>query len=116
MKRAERDPGSGSMDEQVSIIQISQSIGAGGTITPTETTVATIWANVEPVRGQERVIADRERGVQTYRFTAHNNGTWATLDTTYKLRWRGLKFDIKTQPEMGRGLYRMIEAESGVIS
>ena len=116
MRRAEMDPGSGAMDERVAVTQITQSIGTGGTITETETTVATVWAMVEQVRGQERVISDRERGVQTYRITAHNNGTWATLDTTYKLVWRGLTLDIKTQPQMGRGLYRTIEAEAGIIT
>ncbi len=115
MERASRDIGAGAMDERVAVVQITETPGVGGELTVTETTVATVWAKVEQVTGQERIIADREKGVQTYRITSHNAGVWATLTTNYKLVWRGLTLDIKTQPQMGRGLYRMIEAEAGVI-
>jgi SPP1 family predicted phage head-tail adaptor len=73
-----------------------------------------VWAKVEPVRGQERVLADQSRGVQTYRITARNEGVWRVVTTNDKLVWRGIKMDVKVAPEAAREAMRMIEAEAGI--
>lgn len=86
--------------------------GYGGYAVSTSWSPA-LWAKVEPLRGQERVIADLERGVQGYRVTVRNAGTGATISAGSVLRWRGIELNVRSAPTAGRALYRTLEAESG---
>lgn len=108
--------GAGDLDQRVAIVELVETQGDGGTVSVAEQTAATVWAKVEPVRGQERLLADRERGVQTYRITGRNSGAWAALATDDKLSWRGVKLAVKTAPVAGRAAYRTIEAEAGIAT
>lgn len=107
---------SGDLSERVQVrTETTTPDGAGGY------TVTTGWgtaipAKVEPVRGQERVIADRERGVQGYKLTVRNIGAGRAITTGDVLLWRGTEMNVRSAPEVGRAQFRMLEAESGVIN
>lgn len=109
-----RPTGAGDLDQRVSVLCLTESVGEGGTLTQVEVSRGSVWAKVEPVRGQERVLADQSRGVQTYRITARNEGVWRVVTTNDKLVWRGIKMDVKVAPEAAREAMRMIEAEAGI--
>jgi SPP1 family predicted phage head-tail adaptor len=106
----------GDLDQRVSIVRFTEAVDQYGNPITNETTVGTVWAHVEPVRGQERVIADRQRGTQTMRFTARNQGDWATVTPADVLRWDGDDYNVRSAPNAGRALYRIVEAERGVES
>jgi len=55
----------GELDQRVMIKRKTDVDDGQGGSAPTEVTVGTVWAKIEPVRGQERVIADRQAGTQT---------------------------------------------------
>lgn len=111
--RRHREMQPGRMDQRVTIIRTTRTSDAYGGYPESETTVGTVWAHVEPVRGQERVIADREQGVQTYRVTSRNQGDWATVATGDVIRWGSLDLNVKWAPDDGRALYRLVEAVKG---
>ncbi len=106
----------GELDQRVMIKRKTDVDDGQGGSAPTEVTVGTVWAKIEPVRGQERVIADRQAGTQTYRITARNQGHWAGVVTTDTLVWNGSEMNVRTAPAAGRDMYRMIEAEIGVVN
>ena len=76
--------------------------------------LATVWAKVEEVRGQERVVADRLAGTVTYLVTLRNAGAGAGVTVADRLVWGGQALDIRRAAPGQRSLYRTIEAEAGV--
>lgn len=108
--------GAGRLDQRVEVIAVSESGDGYGGQAVTETSQGTVWAHVEPVRGQERVIADQARGVAGYRITARNFGAWAGVGTGHVLVWNGARLDVRWAPDAGRGALRMIEAEAGRVT
>lgn len=111
--RQYREKQPGDLDQRVTIIRLEQTQDEYGNPTTTETTVGTVRCHVEPVRGQERVIADRQRGVQTYKLVGRNQGDWKTVTTGDVLRWDGDDLNVRSAPKTGRALYREVEAEAG---
>lgn len=108
--------GAGGLDERVEIVRrVSVSDGYGGE-TVSDQSQGTVWAGVEAVRGQQRVIADQARGVAGYRVTARNDGAWASVSDGDVLVWRGLRLDVRWAPHAGRDLLRTIEAEAGRVT
>lgn len=65
--------GSGAFDREVTIQQLSEAVGTDGGTTPTWTTLATVWARKQDVRGGER-------------FSAHQLS--APFDTVWTLHYR----------------------------
>ena len=55
----------GELDQRVMIKRKTDVDDGQGDSAPTEVTVGKVWAKNEPVRGQERGIADRQAGTQT---------------------------------------------------
>lgn len=116
MRRKTREaPGNGDRHEQVVIKRVTLTSDGQGGYTEAWATLGTIKANVEPVRATEAVVANRQQGVEAYRFTARNSGSWATVTTADRLEWRGLLLDVRSQPEVGRERDRMIDAEVGIV-
>ena len=117
MRRREREPiGNGDRHEKVVIKRVTETADGQGGFTEVWATVGTsIKANVEPVRATEAVVANRQQGVEAYRFTARNSGSWATVTTGDRLEWHSLLLDVRSQPEVGRERDRMIEAEVGIV-
>jgi head-tail adaptor len=114
MKRKPKPIGTGAMDQLVTIIRVTESTDPYGNPERTEQTVGTVRAEVEPVRGQERVIADQQRGVQSYRVTGRNQGVWQAVTPRDVLVWGSTRLNVRSAPDAGRALYRTVEAEAGV--
>lgn len=108
--------GAGKLDERVEVVAIVQTPDDYGGYTNADNSLGTVWAQVEPVRGQERVIADQAKGVAGYRVTARNAGAFAQATTAHVLVWRGQRMNVRWAPEAGRAPTRMIEAETGVVT
>lgn len=108
--------GAGKLDQRVSITRVTEIDDGYGGQTTTEVTVGTVWAQVEAVRGQERVIADNLAGTQTYRIKARNSGDWATVGVEDRLVWGGITLNVVSAPNAGRAALRLIEAVSGVVN
>lgn len=104
----------GDLDQRITIEEYTRTPDGAGGGEYSWSTVGEVWAKVEPVRGQERVIADQERGVQTYRITGRNDGDFAGIVTGNRIIWGSLTLNVRTAPDVGRALYRLIEAEKGV--
>ncbi len=86
--------------------------GYGGSST-TEGVVARFRARITPVRGSERILADRANGVQTYRITVRASTASRAITTDSRLRWRGRRLDVSAVPEPGGDPTVVIEAEAG---
>lgn len=116
MKRRNRNmPGTGDLHETVVIKRLTLVTDGAGGYTETEATLGTIKAHIEPIRATEAVMANRQQGVTGYRITARNSGSWASVTTADKLVWRGATMDVRSEPEPGRGRYRTLDAEVGVV-
>lgn len=103
----------GDLDQRLYVrsqVKTSNGIGGGSAVDSWSTRV---WAKVEPVRGQERAIADAQTGVQTYRITVRNNDIGKSLTTASVLRWHGVEMNVISAPDAGRMNYRTIEAQTG---
>lgn len=114
MRRKQRKTDTGSLDERVEVQSKTEVLDDSGAVTSSWSTLGTVWAEVLPVRGQERAIADKKRGVQTYRLTVRNSGTGGKISTDCKLLWRGVELNVTTSPDAGRSAYLEFEAEKGV--
>ncbi|WP_339862359.1 phage head closure protein [Paremcibacter congregatus] len=108
----------GSMRERVTIKKYTTVQSATGATTDTETTVATVWANIKAVRGTEAQDAGRLAAKQTYLVTIYTR----TLETGYFLLWGTKKLNIRSisdRWEQNKGVpgqFLTIEAEDGVQS
>jgi len=109
-----RRPGAGALDQRVAIKEEVRETVASGGANVTYQTLGTVWAMVEPVRAAERVIADREKGVATYRFTVRDSSLTRQITTAHVVTWRGVDLNVTQAPEPGgRGTARVFEAEAG---
>ncbi|MBO6542294.1 MAG: head-tail adaptor protein [Alphaproteobacteria bacterium] len=109
-------PGAGALDQTITVKRRTDvSDGQGGS-NPTTATLGTVKVHVEPVRGQELVIADRKAGVQTYRLTGRSAGIWSGLLVSDLLVWNGVELNVVSVPDVGRVRYLTVEAQSGVVN
>lgn len=103
-----REPGE--LDQRVTI-QGPGTIddGYGGTIPGGWADVATIWADVQPLRGGEAIANMQVTANQTYR-------VWMRADVAVtpdnRLVWEGRVLDIREAPPAKRALYRHLVAEN----
>lgn len=104
----------GKLDERITVRQATRTADGGGGGGKSWSDVGDIWAHVEPMRSQERVIADQERGVTSYRVTVRNAGVGAQIATSMILVWRSTELNVVGVPNAGREMYRVVEAEAGV--
>jgi SPP1 family predicted phage head-tail adaptor len=78
----------GRLNRRVALQSMSDATGAGGTVTETWTTQATVWAHVEPQGGGEQVDGQQVQGSVSYRITIRHRS-----DMTNK--WRAV-WDSRT--------------------
>lgn len=101
------------LDQQIEVRSTTTTPDGYGGFSTATVWLGPIWARVEAVRGQERVIADQERGVQSYRVTVRNAATGATLAAADVLRWQGEEMNVTAAPNAGRAIYRTLEVQTG---
>ena len=70
----------GDMREQITLKGYTTVKSGTGAETRTETTIATVWAKITPVRGREAQDAGRQTPLQTYLVKIHKRTDLDTLD------------------------------------
>ena len=102
----------GKMDQSVTLQSRSVVADAMGQDTITWTTVATVWAEVVPVRGAEFFAAAQTQASQTLKFRI-----WfrEDVDATWRLIWQSRNHDIIAVMPFGRSRERLeLYATEGV--
>ena len=104
------DPGE--MTERVAIRQRTRVADGGGGYTTTWATVATVWAKVRPMRGDNRFAAAQLEARRDYEVTMRYR---AGLSDEAVLVWRGQTLGVRFIADFGpRAGYLRIECEAGV--
>lgn len=111
-----RGLGAGDLDQRVTLERKTRTPDGYGGYDPGWTAQGTLWAGIEAVRGQERLIADREASVATYRVIVHNSGIGAGVTVDDRLIWGAVELNVRRAEPGQRGVYRTLEAESEVPS
>lgn len=102
----------GRLRERVTIQTFTEASDGGGGVTRTWSNLATVWAEVKPVRGSESKDGGRLAGLQTYLVTIrHRTG----FDTSARLLWGSKYLNIRTMEnrDMRKEFWTM-ECEEGV--
>ena len=106
--------GAGELDQRITFQSYSSvSDGAGGyTRTWANfSSVPTVWAKAQPVRGSEGFEEGRTNATQTYLFTVRYREDVNEAD---RILWRGEEYNIRTVKRVsGRNINLVIEAERG---
>jgi len=103
------DPGM--LDQRISIMRSTMAgDGVGGSV-ETQTTYASMWAHVRPMKGREREAAMRTESRADYLVVVRNRADLLESDV---IRWNGRDLNIRfIRNAAGRPLYLEIEAEMG---
>lgn len=102
----------GEMDQRVSIKREQRTPDGMGGSPVTFSTVATVWAHVRPLRGNELEAFDRVNGEAGYLFVLRYTDD---VEESDRLEWEGVDYNIRFIKSQGaRHLYLEIEAERGV--
>lgn len=105
----------GQLDQRITLKRVTarQPDGMGG-FTETETTLATVWANVTPGGGTETTEAARVNATAGATFTIRNRPDLA-LTASDRIEWEGRRYNIRVPEYQGRrAMYLDIQAEAGV--
>lgn len=96
------------LNQRVRIISRAEAQNEYGTLVPTDTTVATVWAKVEPMSGGER-----ERGQQTEVGARYLVVIRYRSDVTEKhlLMWGSVELNIRFVRKRSR-IYQYLEIET----
>lgn len=102
----------GSLRERVTIQTFTDTSDGGGGSTRTWTNLATVWANVKPVRGRETQDTGRLASLQTYLVTIRYR---TGFDTTARLLWGSKYLNIRSLENRDeRKKFWTMECEEGV--
>ena len=82
----------GNMRERITIKGQTIAVSGTGAQTTTDTTIASVWASVKPVRGNESDDAGRLASIQTYLVTIHYR---ADIDTANFITWGAKELQVR---------------------
>lgn len=99
------------MDQRVQLQQRSVTQDAVGQDTITWSTTATVWAQVQALRGREFFAAAQVQQEQTLKVRIRYR---AGIDATWRLLWRGVAHDIIGVVPVGRNDMLEIMCLAGV--
>lgn len=104
----------GELDQRVTIRRKSTSQNDYGTLEETDTDLATVWALVRPMSGQERDRAQQTEARANYlvvlRTVVVDKHSLTEKDVVV---WNGDEMNIRFLKNRGRSLYTEIECERG---
>jgi len=96
----------GDMRERVDLLAPSVSEDALGQRVEGFAVAATVWAQLQPIRGREYVAAQASQNEATVRFRLH----WrAGVLASWRVRWRGQSYRIVADPIDVNGARRVLE-------
>lgn len=90
----------GELDRRITIESRTESRSTTGAATYTWATLATVWAKVKPVRGQEYFAASQVNAQVDAIFTIRYR---ADITRTMRISYGGEYYDIQDIAELGRG-------------
>ena len=105
----------GSMRNRVALQSMSESTDEGGGQSVSFSTVATVWAKVENLSGEEAIFGDQIEDRSNYRFTIRY---YSALTPKHRLSFNSKVFNIehiKVDKESG-ARYQIIDAKEGVAT
>lgn len=82
----------GDMSHRIDIQSFSTATDGQGGVTTTWTTLKSMWADVEPIKGYERKFADRIEDVYTHKIIIRKT---TGITTAMRVNFRGRIFQIK---------------------
>jgi SPP1 family predicted phage head-tail adaptor len=97
----------GRLDERITIESYTEANNAMGEPGKTWTTLATVWANVRPLRGSERFVAQQVHAERTLVFTIRHR---SDIDETMRIVHDSDNYDIQALIEIGRHQFWEIHA------
>lgn len=91
---------SGKLDRQIKLLRYSQASDGAGGVVDTYTEFATVWADVQDLRGLQLFAAQQVNDSISTKFRIRYRDDLSARD---RIEWKGLQFDIVGQPiEIGR--------------
>lgn len=101
----------GQLDQRVTIQSKTRTTDDMGGAAEAWADVATVWAFVRPMRGNEVLDADRVEARGMFRFVIRERA----IDETQRIVWQGETYNVRmVHRRGGRPLYLDIDAERGV--
>lgn len=102
----------GQLDQRVTIQQESRVEDEAGGAVVTWVDVATVWAEVKPLTGRERLHGQQLESPIDYRVTIRRR---SDITAAMRLVWRGTPMQIRAVPDPGpRAAYMTLDCEAGV--
>ncbi len=87
----------GRLKKRIAIQAATETKGATGQTVKTWTTVATVWAGIEPVRGEERIAAQGVQARLTHKVILRHNA-YPTLTSDHRFLYGTKVFEITGPP------------------
>lgn len=84
----------GALRHQVTVERPVRAQDAAGAVTTTWTSVATPWAAVEPIRGQERFLAQQVAADVTHKITLRYESALSAMTPAYRVSLGARRFDL----------------------
>lgn len=98
----------GKLDERVRLKRITETADATGQLQPTESILATVWANVEELTGDERVITDKMGAMMSHKITIRDYDGLTVKDLVYR-ELTSTTLNIKAIRRLGRKAFLELE-------
>lgn len=93
----------GKFDQRVTLQRATDSTDSQGSVSKAWATLATVWASVENMTGQEATEGNERTASKGYRFTVRHQSALATLSAGDRLQWRAENFDLTAAIPMPEG-------------
>lgn len=84
----------GALRHQVTVERPVRAQDAAGAVTTTWTAVATPWAAVEPMRGQERFVAQQVAAEVSHKITLRYESALAGMTPAWRISFGSRRFDL----------------------
>lgn len=89
----------GRMDRRIVLQSVSRTQDAAGEPIETWAALATVWADVSPIRGNERFVDNQEKAERTTRFRIRHR---SDITADNRISYGGNIYDIEAVMELGR--------------
>lgn len=104
----------GELDERVTFMRRDETKNAYGTLVPTNTEIATVWAKVRPMSGRERDRSQQTEARSNYVVRVHNSPAIRAVTEGDFVLWRNVELNIRFIADAGpRPVFVEFECEKG---